>query len=173
MAQAVKEKKQNEPALIEKVITIKRVTKVTKGGKNLGFVALVVVGDEQEQAGFATAKANDVANAIRKAIRRAKKSLVKIPKKNTTVPHEKIAKFGAVEILLKPAARGTGVIACAPVRAVCECFGIKDILTKIVKKSKNPVNVVKATFKGLTEMKMEEAEDEVEPDKKQQQEQES
>lgn len=140
-------------AFIEKVLFINRTTKVTKGGKNLGFAALVVVGDGVSSAGFALGKANEVADAIRKGIGKAKKQITSIKKKGTTIPHQVIGKFGAAGILLKPAAQGTGVIACSPVRAVCECAGIKDILTKNLKNTTNPVNVVKATFEGLKSLK--------------------
>jgi len=140
-------------AFIEKVIFINRTTKVTKGGKNLGFTALVVVGDGVSSAGFALGKANEVADAIRKGIGKARKQVVLIKKKRTTIPHKIIGKFGAANILLKPAAEGTGVIACSPVRAVCECAGIKDILTKNLKNTTNPVNVVKATFQGFKSLK--------------------
>jgi len=151
---AVMDKKHtNGDSFIEKVIFINRVTKVTKGGKNLGFTALVVVGDGSSRIGFALGKANEVADAIRKGIKRAKKNLITIKKKDTTIPYEVHGRFGAVEILLKPARRGTGVIASSPVRAICECAGIKDILTKLLKKSTNPVNVVKATFFGLNSIK--------------------
>jgi len=144
---------EKEEAFIEKVLFINRTTKVTKGGKNLGFAALVVVGDGKSSAGFALGKANEVADAIRKGIGKAKKRLVVIKKKGTTIPHEIIGKFGAVGILLKPAVEGTGVVASSPVRAICECAGIKDILTKNVKNSTNPINVVKAVFKGLMSLK--------------------
>jgi len=140
-------------AFIEKVLFINRTTKVTKGGKNLGFSALVVVGDGESSAGFALGKANEVADAIKKGISRARKVVISINKKGTTIPHQVIGKFGAAGILLKPAAKGTGVIACSPVRAVCECAGIKDILTKNLKNTTNPVNVVKATFEGLKSLK--------------------
>jgi len=140
-------------AFIEKVLFINRTTKVTKGGKNLGFAALVVVGDGVSSAGFALGKANEVADAIRKGIGKARKQVVLIKKKGTTIPHQVIGKFGAAGILLKPAAQGTGVVACSPVRAVCECAGIKDILTKNLKNTTNPVNVVKATFEGLKSLK--------------------
>ena len=142
-----------DKAFIEKVLFINRTTKVTKGGKNLGFTALVVVGDGVSSAGFALGKANEVADAIRKGIGKARKQIVPINKKGTTIPHQVIGKFGAAGILLKPAAQGTGVVACSPVRAVCECAGIKDILTKNLKNTTNPVNVVKATFKGLQSLK--------------------
>ena len=141
------------PVFIEKVIFINRVTKVTKGGKNLGFSALVVVGDGQSKAGYALGKANEVAEAIRKGIIKARKELVDIKKKDTTIPHEIIGAFGSIRIFLKPASKGTGVIASSPIRAICECFGIKDILTKNLRKSTNPVNVVKATFDALTNLK--------------------
>lgn len=142
-----------DKALIERVIFINRVTKVTKGGKNLGFSALVVVGDGQTSAGFALGKANEVSEAIKKGIKRAKKNLVVINKQETTIPHEVYGKFGAVQILLKPAVKGTGVIASSSIRAICECAGIHDILTKILKKSTNPINVVKATFQAFGNLK--------------------
>ncbi|MFA5305259.1 MAG: 30S ribosomal protein S5 [Candidatus Omnitrophota bacterium] len=142
-----------EKVFVEKVIFINRVTKVTKGGKNLGFSALVVVGDTDGSVGFALGKANEVAEAIKKGIKKAKKSLVVINKKDTTIPHEVYGEFGAVRILLKPASKGTGVIASSTIRAICDCSGIKDILTKILKKSTNPINVVKATFMGLNQLK--------------------
>ena len=144
---------QKEIALIEKILFINRTTKVTKGGKNLGFSALVVVGDGLSKAGYALGKANEVASAIRKGINKAKKVVVEINKKDTTIPHRIVGKFGAVEIMLKPASKGTGVIACSPVRAICECAGIKDILTKNLGNSTNPINVVKATFQGLENLK--------------------
>ncbi len=142
-----------EEAFIEKVIFINRVTKVTKGGKNLGFTALIVVGDGISRVGFSLGKANEVADAIRKGIKKAKKNLVYIRKKQTTIPHEVYGKFGAVEVFLKPALKGTGVIASSPIRAICECVGIRDILTKVLKKSTNPINVVKATFNALGSLK--------------------
>jgi len=142
-----------EEVFIEKVIFINRVTKVTKGGKNLGFSALVAVGDGKERVGFALGKANEVADAIRKGVKKAKKNLITVKKRGTTITHQVIGKFGAVQVFLKPAVRGTGVIAGASVRAVCECAGIKDILTKILTKSTNPINVVKATFDALMKLK--------------------
>ena len=144
---------EKETVFIEKVLFINRTTKVTKGGKNLGFSALVVVGDGNSNAGFALGKANEVADAIRKGINKAKKRVMFIRRKGTTIPHKVIGEFGAVEMLLKPASQGTGVIACSPVRAVCECVGIKDILTKNLGNSTNQLNVVKATFEGLKSFK--------------------
>ncbi len=148
-----KEAEKKGEAFIEKVLFINRTTKVTKGGKNLSFTALVVVGDGESRAGFALGKANEVADAIRKGINKAKKEVTLIKKKGTTIAHKVVGRFGAVGILFKPAAEGTGVIACSPVRAVCECAGIKDILTKNIKNSTNPVNVVKAAFEGLKSLK--------------------
>ncbi len=141
-----------ETEFIEKVLSIKRVTKVTKGGKKLSFSALVVVGDGQGRVGYSMDKAGEVATAIRKAMNSAKKQMVKIPLKGTTIPHEIIGAWGGARVLLKPAAEGTGVIASGPVRAVCDGAGIRNILTKC-HRSNNPNNVVKATMDGLTRLK--------------------
>jgi len=152
MEETILEEKETE-AFVERVIFINRVTKVTKGGKNLAFTALVVVGDQNGRVGFALGKAREVADAIRKGIKRAKKEMVEVKLKERTIPHQVKGKFGATEVLLKPAYPGTGVIAGATVRAICECAGIKDILTKILKKSTNPVNVTKAVFDAFSKLK--------------------
>lgn len=144
---------EQQPELIEKVITINRVCKVTKGGKKLHFSALVVVGDTKGKVGFAQEKANEVADAIRKALTKAKKSLFRVPLEGSTIPHEIIGHYGAAQVMLKPASEGTWVIAAGPVRAVCEAAGIKDILTKCLK-SNNPINVIKATTQGLKDLKV-------------------
>ncbi len=141
-----------ESEFFEKVITIKRVTKVTKGGKKLSFSALVVVGDGHGHVGYSMEKAGEVAIAIRKAMNSAKKQMVEISLKGTTIPHEIIGAWGGARVLLKPASDGTGVIACGPVRAVCDGVGIHNILTKC-HRSNNPSNVVKATLNGLTRLK--------------------
>ncbi len=138
---------------IEKVLAIKRVTKVTKGGKKIAFSALVVVGNEQGRVGFAVEKAGEVALAIKKSLGKAKKNMILIPLKGTTIPHEIIGRCGAAQVLLKPAADGTGVIASGAIRAVCDGAGIRNILTKC-HRSNNPLNVVKATFDGLTHLKI-------------------
>lgn len=139
--------------LTEQVVSINRVTKVVKGGKNMSFVALVVVGDpSQNVVGYAKGKAKEVPSAIRKAIERAKKNLVRVNTLEHTIPHEVLGVFGAGRVMLKPARDGKGTIAGGAVRAVVEAAGIHNVLTKSIG-SKNPHNVIRATFDGLRQLR--------------------
>ncbi len=148
LAQEIKEEFEN---FEEKVIEIRRTTKVTKGGKNLSFRAVVVVGNRNGKVGLGVGKAREVPDAIRKAIVNAKKNLIEVPIINGTIPHEVIGRQDASKVLLKPAAPGTGIIAGGTVRAVVELAGIHNILTKALG-STNPLNLARATINGLKEL---------------------
>ena len=132
----------------EKLVAVNRVSKTVKGGRNMRFSALMVVGDEKGRVGFGLGKAAEVPEAIRKGIEDAKKNMITVSLSGTTIPHEVIGEFGAGRVLMKPAAEGTGIIAGGPVSAVMEAAGIKDIRSKCLR-SNNPNNVVNATFEGL------------------------
>ncbi len=148
----LEEEKDVKIELIDKVVSIRRVTKVVKGGKRFKFSALVVVGDGAGMVGYGLGKAQEVPDAIRKALEKAKKSMIKVPLRGSTIPHEALAKFGAAKVVLKPASKGTGIKAGGAVRAIMEAVGVKDVLTKCIG-SRNPHNVVKAVIKAFQEMK--------------------
>jgi len=152
MEQRNRRQRNQEKEFEERVVTINRVTKVTKGGRDFRFAALVVVGDKKGRVGFGTGKANEVPDAIRKASEAAKRNIVTVPSVNGTITHEVIGRFGAASIFLKPASEGTGVIAGGPVRAVVELAGYTNILSKCLG-SRTPINMVRATVEGLTSLK--------------------
>ncbi|MFA5698120.1 MAG: 30S ribosomal protein S5 [Sphaerochaeta sp.] len=140
--------REKSDGLTEKLIKINRVAKVVKGGRRFSFSAIVVVGDQNGKVGYGFGKANDITEAIRKAVERAKSAMIQIPMKNSTIPHEIIGNYKGASVLLKPAVPGTGVIAGGTVRAICDAAGIHDILSKTLG-SKNHINNVKATFVAL------------------------
>ena len=142
------EQERFEGEYIEKLVKLNRVAKVVKGGRRFSFSALTVVGDKNGHVGYGFGKANDVADAIRKSVEKAKKNMITVPIKKNTLPHVVIGKFKSAEVLLKPATPGTGIIAGGPVRAVMEAAGVKDILSKSLG-SKNQINIVKAVFNGI------------------------
>ena len=144
--------KRDQKEFEEQVISINRVTKVVKGGRHFRFAALVVVGDRKGRVGIGTGKANEVPDAIKKAVEDAKKNMIEVPVINDTIPHEITGEYGAGKVFMRPASDGTGVIAGGAARAVLELAGIKDILTKCIG-SRTKINVVRATFEGLRNLR--------------------
>ncbi|MBI5541710.1 MAG: 30S ribosomal protein S5 [Bacteroidia bacterium] len=152
MSSSIRKVKTTDLELKDRLVSINRVTKVTKGGRHFSFAAIVVVGNENGIVGYGLGKANEVTTAIAKGVEDAKKNLIKVPVFKGTVPHEQVSKFGGAQVFLKPASGGTGVKAGGAMRAVLESVGIKDVLAKS-KGSSNPHNLVKATMVALLEMR--------------------
>lgn len=152
MTSSIRKVKTSDLELKDRLVSIQRVTKVTKGGRTFSFSAIVVVGNEDGIVGYGLGKAKEVTTAIAKGVEDAKKSLIKVPVINGTIPHEQLAKFGGANVWLKPASSGTGVKAGGAMRAVLESVGVKDVLAKS-KGSSNPHNLVKATMQALMEMR--------------------
>jgi small subunit ribosomal protein S5 len=152
MSNGIRKVKTSDLELKDRLVSIQRMTKVTKGGRTFSFSAIVVVGDENGIAGYGLGKANEVTTAIAKGVEDAKKNLVKVPVLHGTIPHEQTAKYGGAKVFLKPASEGTGVKAGGAMRAVLESVGVKNVLAKS-KGSSNPHNLVKATFMALLELR--------------------
>ena len=152
MSTNIRKVKTSDLELKDRLVSIQRVTKVTKGGRNFGFTAIVVVGNEDGIVGYGLGKAKEVTTAIAKGVEAAKKNLVKVPIYKGTIPHEQISRFGGAEVFLKPASHGTGVKAGGAMRAVLESVGVTDVLAKS-KGSSNPHNLVKATINALLELR--------------------
>ncbi len=143
----------NHSDMMERVVSINRVSKVVKGGKRFKFSVLVVVGDGDGRVGVGMGKAKEISEAVRKGIDRAKRNMVNLKQVGSTIPHPIIGRFGAARVLLKPAAPGTGVIAGGAVRAIMELGGVKDVLTKVIGRTSNPVNVAHATMQAVESMR--------------------
>ncbi|MBU8891851.1 MAG: 30S ribosomal protein S5 [Bacteroidales bacterium] len=152
MSTSIRKVKTSDLELKDKLVSIQRVTKVTKGGRNFGFTAIVVVGNEDGIVGYGLGKAKEVTTAIAKGVEAAKKNLVKVPVYKGTIPHEQVARFGGAHVFLKPASHGTGVKAGGAMRAVLESVGVTDVLAKS-KGSSNPHNLVKATISALLQLR--------------------